>query len=223
MDQKSKELVWIMIEKKEWELLRVSDRCVLIPGFPLTNCTAFDFPQTLSVPFSPVAQLCPVRLFVTPRNAAHHGSLSLTNSQSLLKLMSIELVVPYNYLILCRPLLLLPSIFPSIRVFSNESVLCIRLPRYWIFIQWPKYQILYTPYFPPSGKSEQECPLPRALARIKWYNTYNMKAQRNETACMFGKLLSFIYLEHRVPVGEMWEMKQKKGEQAGHQEPWVAS
>jgi len=50
-----------------------------------------------------------------------------------------------------------------------------------------------------------------------------MKAQRNETACMFGKLLSGIYWEHRVPVGEMWEMKQKKGEQAGHQEPWVAS
>ena len=167
MDQKSKELGWIMIEKKEWELLRVSDRCVLIPAFPPTNCMAFDLPQTLSVQFSPVAQLCPVWLFVTPSNAAHHCSLSITNSRSLLKLWSIELVVPSNYLILCRPLLFLPSIFPSIRVFSDESVLCIRLPRYCIFIQWPKYQILYTPYFPASGKSEQECPLPRALARIK--------------------------------------------------------
>ena len=161
-----------MIEKKEWELLTVSDRCVLIPAFLLTNCMAFDFPQTLSVHFSPVAQLCPVWLFVTPRNVAHHGSLSITNSWSLLKLMSIELAVPSNYLILCRPLLHLPSIFPNIRVFSNDSVLCIRLPRYWIFIQWPKYQILFTPYFSPSGKSEQECPLPRALARIKWYNAY---------------------------------------------------
>ena len=59
MDQKSKELGWIMIEKKEWELLRVSDRCVLIPAFPPTNCMAFDLPQTLSVQFSPVAQSCP--------------------------------------------------------------------------------------------------------------------------------------------------------------------
>ena len=61
------------------------------------------------------------------------SSLSITNSWSLLKLMSIELVMPSNYLILCRPLLLLPSIFPSIRVFSNESVLCIRWPEYWSF------------------------------------------------------------------------------------------
>ena len=66
----------------------------------------------------------------------HHGlqaSLSITNSQSLLKLMSIESVMPCNHLILCRPLLLLPSIFPSIRVFSNESVLCIRWPKCWSF------------------------------------------------------------------------------------------
>ena len=65
-------------------------------------------------------------LFVTPWTAACQSSLSITNSQSLLKLMSIELVMPSNHLILCCPLLLLPSIFPSIRVFSNESVLCIR-------------------------------------------------------------------------------------------------
>ena len=67
-----------------------------------------------------------VRLFVTPWTAAHQASLSNTNSQSLLKLMSIELVMPSNYLILCRPLLLLPSIFPSIKVFPNESALHIR-------------------------------------------------------------------------------------------------
>ena len=155
------------------------------PSSPSDQLYGFWF---ASDSFSPIAQLCPVWLFVTPRTAAHHGSLSITNSRSLLKLMSITLVVPSNYLILCRPLLLLPSIFPSIRVFSNEPVLCIRLPRYWMFIQWPKYQVLYTPYFPRSGKSEQECPLCRALARIKWYNTYNMKAQTHETACMFGKL-----------------------------------
>ena len=68
-----------------------------------------------------------------PWTAAHQASLSVTNSWSLLKLMSIELVMPPNHLILCHPLLLLTSIFPSIRVFSNESVLCIRWPKYWNF------------------------------------------------------------------------------------------
>ena len=80
-----------------------------------------------------VQLLSHVRLFVTAWTAAHHASLSITNSQSLLKLMSIESVMSSNHLILCRPLLLLPSIFPSIRVFSNESALCIRWPKYWSF------------------------------------------------------------------------------------------
>ena len=71
---------------------------------------------------------------VTPWTAAHQASLSITNSGSLLKLMSIESVLPSNCLILCRPLLLLPSIFPSMRVFSNESTPCIRWPKYWSFI-----------------------------------------------------------------------------------------
>ena len=74
-----------------------------------------------------------VQLFVTPWTAAHQASLSFTVSQSLLKLMSIELVRSSNHLILCCPLLLLPSIFPSIRVFYNESALCIRWPKYWNF------------------------------------------------------------------------------------------
>ena len=74
-----------------------------------------------------------VRLFATPWTAAHQASLSITNSWSLLKLMSIELVMLSNYLILCHPLLLLPSIFPSIRVFSNESVLCVRWSKDWSF------------------------------------------------------------------------------------------
>ena len=76
--------------------------------------------------FSSVQLLCRVWLFVTPRAAAHQASRSITNSQSLLKLMSIKSVMPSNNLILCHPLLLLPSIFPSIRVFSSDSVLCIR-------------------------------------------------------------------------------------------------
>ena len=74
-----------------------------------------------------------VWLFVIPWTAAHQASLSGTNSWSLLKFMSIESVMPSNHLILCHPLLLLLSIFPSIRVFSNESVLCIRWPKYWGF------------------------------------------------------------------------------------------
>ena len=82
--------------------------------------------------FSSVAQLC-LRLFENPRTAACQASLSITNSQSLLKLMSIKSVMPSNHLILCHPLFLPPSIFPSIRVFSNESALRIRWPKYWNF------------------------------------------------------------------------------------------
>ena len=80
-----------------------------------------------------VQLLSPVRLFATPRTAACQASLSVTNSWSSLKLMSVKSVMPSNHLILCRPLLLLPSIFPSIRFFSNESVLCIRWPKDWSF------------------------------------------------------------------------------------------
>ena len=82
---------------------------------------------------SSVQSLILVQLFVAPWTTACQTSLSITNSQSLLKLMSIELVMPSNHLILCCPLLLLPSIFLSIRVFSNESVLHIRWPKYWSF------------------------------------------------------------------------------------------
>ena len=85
----------------------------------------------VSVEFSLVAQSCPTHC--NPWTAAHQASLSITNSQSLLKLMSIELVMPSNHLILCHPLFLLPSIFPSSRVFSNESALRIRWPKYWNF------------------------------------------------------------------------------------------
>ena len=99
--------------------------------------------------FSSVQSLSCFRLFATPWTAALQSSLSITNSWSLLKLMSIESVTPSNHLILCHPLLLPPSIFPSIRVFSNESVLHIRFPKYWSFSckvspsntspSWPSY------------------------------------------------------------------------------------
>ena len=81
---------------------------------------------SMLVQYSSVQSLSRVRLFVTPRTAACQTLLSITNSWSLPKLMSIELVMPFNHLILCRPLLLPPSIFPSMRVFSSESALCIR-------------------------------------------------------------------------------------------------
>ena len=82
---------------------------------------------------STVQLLSPVSLFVIPWTAAHQASLSVINSQSMIKLMSIKLVMPFNHLILCCPLLLLPSIFPSIRVSSKELVLHIRWSKYWSF------------------------------------------------------------------------------------------
>ena len=83
--------------------------------------------------FSSVQSLSHVRLFVTPWTTAHQASLAITNSQSLLKLMSIESMMPSNHLILCHPLLFPPSIFPSIGIFSNEPILRIRWPKYWSF------------------------------------------------------------------------------------------
>ena len=87
------------------------------------NCTHLSSVQSLNH----------VQFFATPGTAAHQASLSITNYWSLFKLLFIESVMPPNHLIHCWPLLLLPSIFPRIRVFSNESVLCIRWPKYWIF------------------------------------------------------------------------------------------
>ena len=89
----------------------------------VVNASAINSVQLLSC----------VRIFATPWTAAHQASLSITNSWSLLKLMSIESVIPSSHLILCRPLLLLPSIFLSIRIFSNESIVCIRGSEYWSF------------------------------------------------------------------------------------------
>ena len=95
--------------------------------------------------FSWVQLLSPVRLFATPWTVAHQASLSITSSQSLLKLMSIESVMPSNHLIFCHPLLLLPSIFPSIRVFSNESVLHISWPQYCCLHKIPDGSVVKNP------------------------------------------------------------------------------
>ena len=89
--------------------------------------------QEIGPQFSSIQLLSRVQLFATPWTAARQASLSVTNSWSLLKLMSIELVMPSNHLILCCALLLLPSIFTSIKVFSNESILYNRWPKYWSF------------------------------------------------------------------------------------------
>ena len=93
---------------------------------------ASDYIHTYLTYLTSIQSLSCVRLFATPSTAAHQAFLSTTNSQSPPKLMSIKLVMPFNHLILCHPLLLLPSIFPSIRVFSSEPVLHIR---------WPKFQL----------------------------------------------------------------------------------
>ena len=90
-----------------------------------------EISRAVSWQFSSVQSLSCVQLFATPWTAAHQASLSITNSWSSLSLIAIESVMPSNHLILCRPLLLPPSIFPSIRVFSNESALRIRWPKYW--------------------------------------------------------------------------------------------
>ena len=90
-------------------------------------------PSFVGYAFSSVQSLSRARLFATPRIAAHQASLSITSSRSSLRLRSIESVMPSSHLILCRPLLLLPSIFPSIWVFSNESALHISWPKYWSF------------------------------------------------------------------------------------------
>ena len=104
-----------------------------------------NFKRNLLILYTSVQSLSRVQLFVTPWTAARQAPLSITNSQSSLKLMSIESVMPSNHLILCCPLLLLPPIPPSIRVFSSESVLHIRWPKYW------RFSFSITPYNEYSG------------------------------------------------------------------------
>ena len=99
----------------------------------LTGQSAYSHESSTSVQFSSVQSLSLVRFFVTPWIAAHQASLSITNSRSSLRLASIESVMPSSRLILCRPLLLLPPIPPSIRIFSSESALRMRWPKYWSF------------------------------------------------------------------------------------------
>ena len=105
--------------------------CILCSGrWILNHWTTREVPE---ITFSSVQLFSHVRLFATPWIEARQASLSITNSRTSLKLRSIESVMPSSHLILCRPLLLLPPISPSIRVFSSESALCMRWPKYWSF------------------------------------------------------------------------------------------
>ena len=123
------------IRRDPWHRKIMWDLNFNVPESNPFSYTTFGGPGSLvfSNLFSSVQSLSHVQLFATPWTTARQASLSITNSRSLLKLMSIESVMPTNHLILCHPLLLPPSIFPSIRVFSSESVLCIRWPKYWSF------------------------------------------------------------------------------------------
>ena len=147
------------------------------------------------IQFSSVQSLSPVRLFVTPWTAARQVSLSISNSQSLLKLMSIELVMPSNHLILCRPLLLPTSIFPSIRVFSKESALCIRWPKYWSF----SFNIS------PSN----EHPGPVSLGWTGWISLQSKGLSRvfsNTTVqSINSSTLSFLYSPTLTSIYDYWK------------------
>ena len=123
-----------------WQHLKMLGSVPTSDDYPASNVNSSDYTLILyywcgkeEVQFGSVQSLSCVRLFVTLWTTAHQASLSITNSQSPPKLMCIESVMPSNHLILCCPLLLLPSIFPSITVFSNELALCMRWPKYWSF------------------------------------------------------------------------------------------
>ena len=145
---------------------------------------------------SSVQSLSCVQLFATSWTAACQASLSITNSQSLLKLMSIESVMPSKYLILCYPLLLLTSIFPSIRVFSNESVLCIRWPKYWSF------SISISPSNDYSGLIS---------FRMDWMDllavqgTLKSLLQHHQFNSINSSALSFLYSPTLISIHDHWK------------------
>jgi len=148
--------------------------------------------------FSSVQSPSHVQLFATQCTAAHQASLSITNSQSLLTLMSIELVMPSNHLILCHPLRILPSTFPSIRVFSNESVLHIRWPKYWSF----------SFNMSPSNKYS-------GLIFLGWTGWISFSArdsQESSPTTLFksinSSVLSFLYSPTLTSVHDYWENRQ---------------
>ena len=153
------------------------------------------------MPFSTVQSQSRVWLFVTPGTTARQASLSITNSRGLPKLMSIVSVMPSNYLILCRPLLLLPPIFPSIRVFSNESAFCIRWPKYWEFqLQYQSLQ-----WTPSSGCSKG------LIFRMDWFDLLcsPRDSQESSPTPQFKSInflvLSFLYSPTLTSIHDDWK------------------
>ena len=146
------------------------------------NSTSIFWMNSLYIFISSVQGLSCVRLFGTLWTAALQASLSITNSQSLLKPMSIESVMPSNHLILCHPLLLLPSIFPNIRVSSNESILHIRWPKYWSFRLASVLTMNIQDWF-PSAQTGWLSWLSKGLSRI----FFKTKVQKHQ---FFGAQLS---------------------------------
>ena len=133
----------------------------------------------------------------TPWTTAHQASLSITNSRSLLKLMSIEWVMPSNHLIVCRPFLLPPSTFPSIRVFSNESVLCIRWPKYWSF------SFSISPSNEYSGLIS---------FKIDWLDIFAVQGtlkslQHHSSKSISSSALSFLYSPALTSIQDYWKIR----------------
>ena len=151
----------------------------------------------MPVQFSSVQLLSCVWLFATPWTVACQAALSITNSRSLPRLMSIESVMPSNYLIICRPILLLPSIFPSIRVFPNESALRIRWPKYWSFS------------FSISPSSEH----PGLISRMDWLDLIavqeTLKSLPPSPTPQFKTInysaLSFLYSPTLTSIHDYWK------------------
>ena len=132
---------------------------------------------------------------------AHQVPLSSSNSQSLLKFVFIESVMLSNHLILCRPLLLLPSIFPSIRVLSNESALCIRWPKYWSFS---------LSISPSKGQSVLPMNIPMISFRIDWFDLLAVQGtQESSPITQFEKInslvLSFLYIPTLTSIHDQWK------------------
>ena len=154
-----------------------------------------------------VKSLSYVRLFMTPWTTARQASLSITNSRSLLKLMSIESVMPSKHLILCHPLLLLPSIFPSIRVFSDESVLCIRWPKYWSFsfsispsneyLGLISFRMDWLDLFAVQGTFKSLLQLHSSKASILWHSAF-FTVQLSHPYMTTGKTIAFTEQQSNV-------------------------
>ena len=169
--------------------------CVQLGHFAARQTGTMLYGNYTSV-FISVQSLSCVQLFATPWPAASQASLSITHSWSLPKLMSIESVMPSNYLILCHPLFLLPSIFPSIRVFSNESVLHIRWPKYWSFS------------FNISPSNEH----PGLISfGIDWFDFLAIKEDSQESSptpqfkSINSSVLSFLYSPNFTSIHDYWK------------------